>query len=148
MALNNKLAKTYILKKADSSLQKVALTNSNDVVKFARQFYFDDIEIFESFFIILLTRTNNTIGYVKISQGGTAGTVVDMKLIAFYAIETLSAAVILVHNHPSGNTKPSDADKTITKKIKGGLSLFDINVLDHVILSKESYFSFADEGIL
>ena len=148
MALNNKLAKTYILKKADSSLQKVVMTNSDDVVKFARQFYFDDIEIFESFFIILLNRVNNTIGYVKISQGGTAGIVVDLKLIAFYAIETLSSSVILVHNHPSGNIKPSDADKTITKKIKGGLSLFDINVLDHVILSKESYFSFADEGIL
>lgn len=148
MALNNKLAKTYILKKADSSLQKVVMTNSDDVVKFARQFYFDDIEIFESFFIILLNRVNNTIGYVKISQGGTAGTVVDLKLIAFYAIETLSSSVILVHNHPSGNTKPSDADKTITKKVNEGLSLFDINVLDHVILSKESYFSFADEGIL
>lgn len=140
------MAKTYFLKKADSTLQNVKITTSDDAANFARQFYFEDIEIFESFFIILLNRANNTIGYVKISQGGTAGTVVDLKLIAFYAIETLSASVILVHNHPSGNINPSDADAIITKKAKNGLALLDINVLDHVILSKDNHFSFADDG--
>ena len=86
--------------------------------------------------------------YAKISQGGTSATVVDPKIIAKYAVDDLCSSVILVHNHPSGNKEPSQPDKDLTKKIKTGLRMFDIGVLDHIITTKDSYTSFADEEIL
>lgn len=101
-------------------------------------------------FLLLLNNSNNTLGYVKISQGGITGTVVDIRIIAKYAIESLATAVILCHNHPSGNLKPSEADKILTTKVYKGLELLDIKVLDHIILvpDSEEYFSFADEGLM
>lgn len=136
------------LKKKETDIKKVKIQSSRDASDYARNFYFDDLGIFESFFILLLNRANNTIGYVKISQGGTAGTVVDPKLIAKYAIEGLAESVIMIHNHPSGNTKPSNSDIKITNKVKNGLAFFDIKVLDHVIITEESYYSFLDEGLI
>jgi DNA repair protein RadC len=85
---------------------------------------------------------------MKISQGGISGSVVDIKIICKYAIECLGCSVILVHNHPSGNRNPSQEDLNITKKIKQALSIFDIGLFDHIILTANSYYSFADEGIL
>ena len=85
---------------------------------------------------------------LKISQGGISGTVVDTKIIAKYCVDTLCSAVILAHNHPSGNLNPSTQDIKITRKIKEGLELLDVKVLDHVILTSDSYYSFADENIL
>jgi len=126
--------------------EAIKITSSQDAEKFARQFYHDDIELYESFFLILLNRANTTIGWVKVSQGGIAGTVVDPIIVAKYVVDTLSSGVILVHNHPSGRLNPSDADKQITSKIKEGLKLFDSQVLDHIILSKDSYHSMADNG--
>jgi DNA repair protein RadC len=96
----------------------------------------------------MVDQSNHTIGYAKISQGGVAGTVVDPIIVAKYAIDSLSKGVILAHNHPSGNLTPSEADRTITNKIKAGLNLFDITVLDHIILTEDSFTSFADEGFL
>ena len=131
-----------------NSFQKAKIISSKGSCEYIKQFYSDDIEIFESFFILMLNRANNTIGYVKISQGGCVGTVVDIKLIAKYCIDSLCQNVILAHNHPTGNIQPSQADKDITEKIKKGLRLLDITVLDHVILTKNDYYSFADEEIL
>lgn len=141
-------AKRFEIRANKTDFQKVQIKQSKDSVDFIRQFYFDDIEIYESFFLLLLNRANNTIGYTKISQGGIAGTVVDMSIVAKYAIDTLASNVILCHNHPSGNLTPSQADKQLTEKVKQGLKLFDINVLDHVILTSDKYYSFADEGLL
>ena len=135
-------------KKTPSNFQKVKITSSNYAFQIIKQFYFDDIDIFESFFILCLNRNNQTIAYAKISQGGVAGTVVDIKLIAKYAIDCLASAVILAHNHPSGNLKPSNEDLAITKKVKEGLKILDISVLDHLILTSDGYLSFGDEGIL
>lgn len=143
-----KKATIYSLKKTESEFEKVKIQSSNDSVKYLRQFYLDDIGIYESFFLMLLNRANQVIGYVKISQGGVTGTVVDPILVAKYAIDSLSKGVILCHNHPSGNLTPSDADRQITEKIKQGLKLFDISVLDHIILTENSYYSFCNEGIL
>lgn len=84
----------------------------------------------------------------KISQGGVAGTFVDVKIVAKYAIESLCAGVFFIHNHPSGNVIPSIEDKHITDKLKKALSLFDINLVDSIIISDDSYYSFCDEGIL
>ena len=135
-------------KKTPSNFEKVKIISSNDAFKVIKQFYFDDIDIFESFFILCLNRNNQTIAYAKISQGGVAGTVVDIKLIAKYAIDCLASGVILAHNHPSGNLKASNEDLAITKRIKEGLKILDIQVLDHIILTSDGYLSFGDEGIL
>jgi len=138
----------YTLRKIQTEFPKVKVDSSATAAKFIKQFYSDDIEIFESFFVLLLNSANTTIGYAKISQGGIAGTVVDTRLIAKYAVDALAPSVILAHNHPSGNTKASHADREITKKIIAGLGLLDIKVLDHLILTEESFLSFADEGLL
>lgn len=129
-----------------NQFEVIQVQSSKNGETFARQFYSDDLEIYESFFLILLNRKHETIGWVKISQGGIAGTVVDPIIVAKYAIDTLSSGVILVHNHPSGNLQPSDADRSLTRRVKEGLNLFSISVLDHIILTKDSYYSFADNG--
>jgi DNA repair protein RadC len=102
----------------------------------------------EEFWILILSRANNVITQQLISKGGQAGTVADPKMIFKSALENNAASIILAHNHPSGNLKPSQADLNLTKKLKEGASLLDISVLDHVIFSNTSYYSFADEGLL
>lgn len=103
---------------------------------------------YEEFWIILLNRANKVIKMEKLSKGGISGTVVDVRLIAKSAIENNSSGVILAHNHPSGNNKPSEQDIEITKKTKQGLKLFDISLFDHIIVANQAYYSFTDEGIL
>ena len=115
---------------------------------YARMFYLGDIDVYESMFIILLNRANNTTSFAKISQGGVIGTFADIKIIAKYAVEGLACSVILIHNHPSGNVQPSESDKVLTKKVREALKLLDIDLLDHVIISKDNHFSFSDNGIL
>ena len=137
-----KTIKLFELKKIQTELPAVKITTPEEAATFIRQFYFDDIEIFESFFILLLNQANKTIGYSKISQGGIAGTVVDIRIIAKYAIESLATSVILAHNHPSGNLNPSSSDIKITEKIEAGLKILDIKVYDHIILSADSFYSF------
>ena len=102
----------------------------------------------EEFWVLLLNRNNRVIKHVKISSGGVAGTVVDHKIIFKNAIEMLASAIILCHNHPSGNLKPSKSDIHITNTLKKAGELLDIKVLDHLIISEEGYFSFADESYL
>ena len=148
MKKNKNTISEYSLKYTKSEIQKTKITTSESASKVIRQFYFDDINIYESFFILLLNRANNTTGFAKISQGGTAGTVVDIKIIAKYAVESLSSAVIICHNHPSGNKQPSEADINITKKIKDALLLLDIKLIDHIIITENDFYSFADNGDL
>jgi DNA repair protein RadC len=136
------------LKHTKTDFPKARILSSQDSYNFIRQFYGDDIVLYESVFLLLLNRNNGTIGYVKISQGGVAGTVVDKLLVAKYAVESMSQAVILCHNHPSGNTRPSEQDKTLTRGVVEALKLFDIKTLDHLIITEDSYFSFTDEGLL
>jgi len=135
----------YELKKIQTDFPKVKITNSKISADFIKQFYNNDIEIFESFFVLLLNQANLTIGYAKISQGGITGTVADVRLIAKYTVDSLATQVIVAHNHPTGNLLPSHADIEITKKIKQTLNIFDVNLLDHLILTADSYYSFADE---
>lgn len=136
------------LVKERSEFKMVKVTTSSAAADVIREFYFEDLEIFESFFILLLNRANNTIGYAKISQGGISGTVVDLRIIAKYCIESFASGVILAHNHPSGNIQPSNADIDMTKKIQDVLNLFECKVIDHIILTESDYYSFADEGVL
>jgi DNA repair protein RadC len=138
--------KKYELKKNPTDFPRVQITCSYDAAEFIKRFYCDDIGIFESFFVLMLDRSNHTIGFAKISQGGVSGTVVDTRIVAKFAIDSLASGIILAHNHPSGTLKPSDADEKITDKIKSGLAYFDIEVLDHIIVTEDGYTSFSDTG--
>jgi DNA repair protein RadC len=134
------------LKKNKTDFPRIKIENSKQAADFIKQFYSDDIGIFESFFILLVDRSHKTMGYAKISQGGVAGTVVDVKIVCKYAVDFLASGVILAHNHPSGNIQPSTADIEITKKIKTALNFLDVKTLDHIILTEESHYSLADNG--
>ncbi|MFZ2900746.1 MAG: DNA repair protein RadC [Saprospiraceae bacterium] len=102
----------------------------------------------EEFWVLLLNRANRVIGREQISSGGMAGTVVDSKIVFRKALECRASSLVLSHNHPSGQLRPSQADIELTKKLKEGGALLDIGILDHLILGDRSYFSFADEGML
>lgn len=102
----------------------------------------------EEFWILLLNRSNKIITKHRISQGGITGTVIDVRLIMKKSIDSLATSVILCHNHPSGNLKPSQADIEITNKMSEAGKILDIPVLDHVIVTDNAYFSFADESIM
>lgn len=102
----------------------------------------------EEFWIILLTRSNTVMQHIQISKGGVSGTVADPKLIFSHALNFKASALILVHNHPSGNKQPSQADIQLTKKAKQAGEMLEISVLDHVICTDDGYFSFNDEGML
>jgi len=102
----------------------------------------------EQFYTILLNRSNKVIDIIKVSQGGVAGTIADARLIFKSAVEKLASGIILAHNHPSGNLKPSQADIALTKKIKEAGVLLDISVLDHIIIANDKYFSFSDQGMI
>jgi DNA repair protein RadC len=102
----------------------------------------------EEFWILLLNRANRVVKKNQISQGGVAGTVADPKIIFKMALEELASGIILAHNHPSGNLNASQADIDLTKKLKEAGKLLEVQVLDHLIIAGQRYFSFADEGLL
>lgn len=102
----------------------------------------------ESFKVILLNRANKVLGVSNISKGGVAGTVADVKVIFQTALKANASSVILAHNHPSGNTHPSDNDIKLTRKLYAAGKTLDISVLDHLILTDSTYYSFADEGVM
>lgn len=131
-----------------SGFERKSITSSIHAADFARQFYYEDMSIFESVFIILLNRANQTIGWAKISQGGIDSSVMDIRIIAKYALDTMATGVILVHNHPSGNAVPSMADRKHTERVKDALGLLEVQLLDHIILTEDKHYSFCDEGIL
>lgn len=122
------------------------ITSSRDAYNLMKSELFD--EVIEYFYLILLNRSNYVIKKQLISQGGTAGTVVDPKLVFKNALEHLAHSIILVHNHPSGSTEPSEQDKKLTQRLVRIGRDMDLTILDHVIFTDGGYFSFADEGIL
>ena len=106
------------------------------------------IEMVEEFKVAFLNRANKVLGVLEVSSGGITGTVADPRIILAAALKINAVNIILVHNHPSGSTKPSRADEQLTRKIKEAAGWLDIRVLDHLIITDEEYFSFADEGLL
>jgi DNA repair protein RadC len=133
------------LTRKPTNFERTKITSSLTSYEVIKQFYHEDITLYESFFLLLLNNSNETIGFVKISQGGITGTVVDVRIIAKYCVEVLATSCILAHNHPSGKLRPSDADLTITKKTKEALAILDVRVLDHLILTEAGYYSFVDD---
>jgi DNA repair protein RadC len=104
----------------------------------------DTICLQEQFVVLYLNRANRVIGSYQLSKGGITGTIADVRLILSVALKTLATGLILAHNHPSGSLKPSEADKQITNKIRQAAKLLDIELIDHIIMRSEGYYSFAD----
>lgn len=123
-----------------------AIKSSGDVYEIIKPELLD--QPIEQFWVLTLKRNNTLIQKRHISIGGISGTVVDPKVIFKTALEDLASGIILIHNHPSGNLKPSQEDLKITEKLKNAGKLLDIPVLDHLIFTDSAYFSFADEGLL
>jgi DNA repair protein RadC len=129
---------------------KIKVSSSKDAFNILFDLFDKDtIEYQEQFYLLLLSYSNRVLGWVKLSLGGTTGTVVDPKIVFSIALKTNASGLIMSHNHPSGNLSPSDGDQRLTKKLLEAGRLLDIKLLDHLIVtSEETYFSFADDGIL
>lgn len=129
--------------------ERPLIKSSADTYKLLREIWDDNkIDMQEEFKVLFLNRGNRVIGVYDASCGGICGTVADPRLILAAALKSLSVSLILAHNHPSGNLKPSRADEELTSKINEAAKFHDIKVLDHIILTSEQYYSFADEGFL
>jgi DNA repair protein RadC len=127
-------------------VQKARITCSNDIYQLMKPELMDLPK--EEFWILLLNRANSLIKKEQISSGGVSGTVADPKIIFKAALDQYASSVVLVHNHPSGNLKPSQADINLTNKMKEAGKLLEIPILDHIIFGDQGYMSFADEGLL
>lgn len=130
----------------EEGLSKKKVTCSRDVYAYFKPVLHD--ASYEEFWIMLLNRGNKILNSICISQGGLSGTVADPKKIFKMALEQYASSMVLCHNHPSGNIKPSESDIRLTQKLKKAGSFLDLPVIDHIILGEENYFSFADEGLL
>ncbi|SNT20219.1 DNA replication and repair protein RadC [Ekhidna lutea] len=133
-------------RKEAEPMKRIKITSSNDGFELLRGDFMDLNH--EEFWLILLKRNNEVIKKEMLSRGGVSGTVVDAKIIFKRALEETASGLILAHNHPSGNMKPSHEDINLTKRLKEAGRSLDISVLDHLIITDNDYFSFADEGLL
>lgn len=129
--------------------QRPKITTSVDAYEILQKIWNrDKIELVEEFKVLLLNRSNKVLGVLDASSGGITGTVADPRIILTAAIKANAVGIVLSHNHPSGSLKPSRADEELTVKIKEAARFLDMTVLDHIIISIEGYYSFADEGLL
>jgi len=125
------------------------ITTSHDAYNVFRENWDQNkIDMLEQFKVMLTNRANKVLGISEVSSGGISGTVADPKIIFAAAIKGAASGIIIAHNHPSGNLNPSQSDIDLTRKIKEGGRLLEIQLLDHIILTSEGYYSFADEGIM
>lgn len=134
---------------SNSKNEKLKVKNSKDSYDVLLNVWNKNtIELQEEFRIILLNRANVVLGVYPMSKGGVTGTVVDAKLVFSVALKCNASNIIIAHNHPSGNLSPSEADKSITKKLKKAGQYLDITLLDHIIITKDEFFSFNDNGLM
>lgn len=125
------------------------ISHSNDACQILKQSWNESkLELVEQFKVMLLNRANKVLGILEVSTGGITGTVADPRLIFVAALKAGATGIILAHNHPSGNLNPSQQDIDLTRKIKEGGKLLEIQLLDHLIITSESYYSFSDEGLI
>ena len=133
-------------RRLENALERIKITSSRSVFELMQPII-GELQ-HEEFWIIYLNNSNKVIDKIQLSKGGITGTLVDVRLTLKKALELGAVAIILAHNHPSGTLKPSMADKNLTQKLKTASESLDIKVLDHIIVTEMSYFSFADEAIL
>lgn len=137
----------YRLVKQSTDIDSIHVTNSSDVFHLFNKLDLDK-DIQENFVVFHLNVRNYVIDWSLIGIGNMNACLVDISLISLYCVKSRCKNVILAHNHPSGLSNPSESDKKVTQNIKGALSLFEINVLDHIIVGNNNYFSFADEKLI
>jgi DNA repair protein RadC len=138
---------SYSLRIKPSQLPKI--THSRDAYQILKNSWDSNkIEFVEQFKVMLLNRANKVLGICEVSSGGIANTVADPKIIFGVALKGMASGIIVSHNHPSGNLKPSQADIDLTRKLKEAGKFLELQLLDHVIISSEGYYSFADEGLI
>lgn len=133
-------------RQAATALEKPVVSTSGDIARFLQTKLKDHRR--EVFGVLFLNRANKINHFEIVSEGGITGTVADPRVILRKALEQDAVNIILCHNHPSGSLKPSRADEQLTAKIKEAAGYLDIRVLDHIIVSEDGYYSFADEGLL
>lgn len=125
------------------------ITSSKDAYSILLQVWNKEIMCFiEDFKILLLNRANRVIGCFEVSTGGMCSTVVDPRVLFAAAIKGCASSIVLAHNHPSGNLNPSQADINITHQLIAAGKVLDIKIIEHIILSEDGYYSFADEGLI
>ena len=129
--------------------ERPLIKSSSDVYEILLHYWDQDkIDLLEEFKVLFLNRSNRVLQIYNVSSGGITGTVADPRLILAAALKVAACSMMLAHNHPSTSLKPSKADEELTSKIKYAAQFHDIKVLDHIIVSSEGYYSFADEGVL
>lgn len=144
--INNQLKELGFYSKIKKQADLIRITNSKEGYKHIKPFLSD--LPYECFYLILLNMANHVIKTISISEGGVSGTTLDCRKLFKIALDNYTSSLILTHNHPSGNTKPSDRDQVMTKRIIEAGKLLDIKVIDHLIVGNPGYFSFADEGLM
>ena len=148
----NNVAEIEVVYRKKSSVrasERPQVTRSSDGFEILKHYWDEDkIDLVEEFKVLFLNRANRVLQFCSFSSGGLTGTVADPRLILAAALKLASCAIVLAHNHPSGNLKPSRADEQLTQKIKQAAAYHDITVMDHLIITSEGYYSFADEGLL
>lgn len=146
----NQIAEVELVYKTKiKTSQRPSIKTANDAAILLQQIWNEaKIDFVEQFKVLLLNRANKVLGVVDLSTGGVTGTVADPRLIFTAALKSNATDIIISHNHPSGNLKPSQADEQLTQKIKQVGQLLDIRLQDHIIVSSEGYYSFADEGLI
>jgi len=134
--------------KTNDSVHNIKVSSSKDVNDYIRKIYPVEINVREAMVVLYLNNSNRTLGYSIASIGGITATLLDVRLVLQSALLVGCTSLILIHNHPSGSLIPSRVDFAITEKIKKAAELHDIKVLDHLVLTEDAYYSFADEGKL
>ena len=144
----SKLREVSAVYKTSDVVPNVKISQSRDVADYIRRVYPVEINIREAMVALYLNNSNRTLGYSIASIGGITGTILDIRLVLRDALLTQATNIILIHNHPSGSLNPSQADISITEKVKKAGELMDLRLLDHLILTEDTYYSFVDEGKL
>lgn len=146
----NKVAEVELIYRSKvKASERIKVRSSSEVHKVFREYWDDDkIDLCEEFKVLFLNRASKCLGIFNLSQGGVAGTVVDVKLIFSAALRANASSIVIAHNHPSGNFYPSQADLKITRRVRQAGSILDISLIDHLIITSEGYYSMADDGVL
>jgi DNA repair protein RadC len=147
--MKNKLTEITIAYSSPSHKSSVKIKTSSTAFEVLLAHWNNELlKLQEEFKILLLNQSNHVLGVYEASRGGVSETVVDAKLIFATTLKCMASAIVLAHNHPSGNLKPSSSDLALTRKFKEAGKLLDIKALDHLIITKHGYYSFADHGQL
>ena len=146
----NQIAEVELIYKSKVKVsQKPQIKTSKEAAEILKQTWDENkIDFVEQFKVLFLNRSNKVLGILEVSSGGVTGTIADPKLVFVAALKANACNIIISHNHPSGNLKPSKVDEELTQKIKQAGQFLDIKLFDHIIVTSEGYYSFVDEGLI